>query len=286
MQDKTELSREDYTDPQCPFCTDQYQKEPPVRSVPIGRILTKLDESLGRNDYAEAERLLLYWVREAELGYDLRGEFQLRNEMMGLYRKLGDRDAAMENADRALSLAERAGLTGTVAAATALINAATVRKAFGMAHEAISLFDRAREIYERELPPDDPRLAGLYNNMGLALTDVRSFAEARDCYNRAIAILSASGGNEPETAITCLNLANLEEAEAGLENGAEAIEAELTRARELLETPELPHNGNYAFVCEKCAPTFEYYGHFAYARELTERAKSIYDRNGTVTELL
>ena len=75
MNEKPALSREDYIDPQCPFCTEQYQKEPPVRSVPSARILEKLDEMLARNDYNDAERLLLYWVKEAELGRDLRGHF-------------------------------------------------------------------------------------------------------------------------------------------------------------------------------------------------------------------
>ena len=38
------MEREDYTDPQCPFCTDQYQKEPQVRPIPTSRVLEKLDE--------------------------------------------------------------------------------------------------------------------------------------------------------------------------------------------------------------------------------------------------
>lgn len=278
---KEELSREDYIDPQCPFCTDAYEKTPPVRSIPTGRILEKLDQLLGANDYAGAEQLLLYWLEEASLGRDLRGEFQLRNELMGLYRKLGRGEEAMQNADLALSLADRAGISGTVAHATALLNAATVRKAFGMAKEAIPLFRQAQELYERNLAPNDPRMAGLCNNMALALTDLGSFGEARQCYERAVRILRGGSGNEPEIAVTMLNLANLEEAERGLEDGAEAIESALSQARELLDMPGLARDGNYAFVCEKCAPTFGYYGYFAYAGELEERAKTIYDRNGT-----
>lgn len=276
MNEKPALSREDYIDPQCPFCTEQYQKEPPVRSVPSARILEKLDEMLARNDYNSAERLLLYWVKEAELGHDLRGEFQMRNELMGLYRKLGKKELAMENADRALVLTEEDGIRGTVSEGTALVNAATVRKAFGMASDAIPYFEKARAIYETELKPTDPLLAGLYNNMGLALTDLGRFAEARERYEKAISIMSAVSGGEPETAVTYLNLANLEEAEYGLENAAEAIDSCLSSARELLDRETLKRDGNYAFVCEKCAPTFDYYGHFAYAAELTERAKTIY----------
>ena len=274
--DFSKLEREDYTDPQCPFCTDQYEKEPQVRPIPTARVLEKLDEFFGRNDYAGAERLLLYWLNEAQLGTDERGEFQLRNELMGFYRKQGNEAAATENADRALALAGKIGILQSVAGATALLNAATVRKAFGKPGDAVPLFEKARAVYEAELKPDDPRLAGLYNNMSLALVDLGRYAEARALYQKAISVLSATEGNEPELAVTYLNLANLEEAEKGLENGAEAIETDLETAATYLNAPQ-PQNGNYAFVCEKCAPTFDYYGHFAFAAELTERAKKIYE---------
>lgn len=278
VQEFSKMEREDYTDPQCPFCTDQYEKEPQIRPIPTSRILDKLDDFLSKNDYAGAERLLLYWVDEAGLGHDARGEFQLRNELMGLYRKLGKKEKAMQNADRALALAGEIGLLHSVAGATALLNAATVRKAFGDAAGSIPLFEQARNVYEAELKPDDPRAAGLYNNMSLSLVDLGRFAEARAFYEKAIAILLRTAGNEPEIAVTYLNLANLEEAENGLENGAEAIEAALAAAESYLNAPGQAQNGNYAFVCEKCAPTFEYYGHFAFAAELTERANRIYER--------
>lgn len=277
MPDELKMEREDYTDPQCPFCTDQYQKEPQMRLIPTARVLDKLDEFLGHNDYVGAERLLLYWVEEAQQGVDLRGEFQLRNELMGLYRKLGKETEANENADRALALAGQIGILQSVAGATACLNAATVRKAFGKAAEAIPLFERARAVYETELKPNDARLAGLYNNMALALVDLCRFAEARALYEKAILIQTAAENGEPEAAISYLNLANLVEAEKGLEEGADEIESCLEIAEKLLNTPTLAPNGNYAFVCEKCAPTFEYYGHFAFAAELAERAKQIYD---------
>ena len=33
-----------------------------------------------------------------------------------------------------------------------------------------------------------------------------------------------------------------------------------------------------AFVCEKCAPTFEYYGWFMTAKEIKRRSDEIYER--------
>ena len=55
--------------------------------------------------------------------------------------------------------------------------------------------------------------------------------------------------------------------------------------RSVLETPgalrELPAEerariGYYAFVCEKCAPVFEYYGYFLTADRFRETAEKIY----------
>ena len=56
------------------------------------------------------------------------------------------------------------------------------------------------------------------------------------------------------------------------------IEQCLSLAQELLDVPTLPRSGYYAFVCEKCAPTFDYYGWFFYANELKNRAEEIYER--------
>lgn len=273
------LQPEDYKEPACIFCTDFYQPEKQsVTPVPLSRILAKLDEDLGRNDYAAAERHLAYWMKEAGEGGDLRGLLSLENERMGLYRKLGRKDAAIACAEAALELSERTELGDSVTGATTCLNAATVYKAFGMAETALPYYERARAIYETRLQADDPRLGGLYNNMALALCDLGRFAEARDCYEKALAVMEQAPNGELEQAITQLNLCDLAAAERGLLEAEDEIERRLDAAEKLLETETLPRGGYYAFVCEKCAPTFTYYGRFAYASELEERARSIYER--------
>ena len=57
--------------------------------ISVDRIISKLDGYLDKNDYASAERHILYWLSEAESGQDFRTELLMRNELMGLYRKLG-----------------------------------------------------------------------------------------------------------------------------------------------------------------------------------------------------
>ena len=69
----------DYTDPVCPFDTAQYDKKPRARSIPVDRILAKLDGHLSKNDPESGKRLLLYWLSEARLGGDERGELTVLN---------------------------------------------------------------------------------------------------------------------------------------------------------------------------------------------------------------
>ena len=270
------LRPEDYLEPNCIFCKPEEEQAKPID---LRRCLTRLDEYLGRNDYAAARRHLEYWRAEALANNDLRGLLSVETERMGLFRKLGDEAAANKAVASALELLGRTGLEDSVTAGTTLLNAATVYKRFERAAEALPLYEQARRIYERELPPDDARLGGLYNNMALALADLGSFEEAGRLYEQALGIMAGQEHGALEMAVTELNLANLAEARCGLLEAEAEIEARLDRAWALLERPELPRNGYYAFVCEKCAPTFGYYGRFLDAQELKERAEKIYAGN-------
>ena len=243
--------------------------------ISISRILEKLDGHLGRNDYAAAERHLLYWLSESRGSCDGRTELLIINELMGLYRKLGRESDALEYAHAALSKIHELGVEDQVGSATAYLNAATVYKAFGRAADAIPLFERARTVYERELDDGDSRLGGLYNNTALALVDLGRFAEATELYGKAVAVMKRAAGGELEVAITYLNMASAAEAECGLLDADERIQSYLDGAEAILEAYE-KRDGYYAFVCDKCASVFGYYGRFFYENELKERARRIY----------
>ncbi len=240
------------------------------------RILGRLDEYLDKKDFAAAERHLAYWLSEAEAAGDGRVEMLVRNEQMGLFRKLGRREEALSAVEATLGRIAALGLSGTVGAATALLNAATVYKAFSLAEQALPLFVEAREIYERELDPSDARLGGLYNNMALALCDLRRFPEANELYRRAVSVMERAPRGELEVAITYLNMAEAAECEHGALAADETVRAHLLAARALLDAHTV-RDGYYAFVCEKCASVFDYYGQFAYAAELSARAGRIYE---------
>ena len=271
------LEKEDYIDPACVLCGKPGETET-IQPVPAGRIMEKLREYEDRNDWPAVERHLKYWLAEAEAGRDERGQLMLHNELMGFYRKQGEREQAISHAEKAETLVDRLGMEDTVTAGTTWVNAGTVREAFGDPVGGLVFFERARENYEKNLPENDGRLGGLYNNMALSLAVCGRYEEAMEMFRRAVAVMEKQEHGELEQAITWLNMADAAEAALEPEEAAAETEEYLERAEKLLNTESLPRNGYYAFVCEKCAPVFGHYGYFATETELRKRAEEIHDR--------
>ena len=247
-----------------------------INPIPQQRVLDRMDEYMSRRDYAGAERHLLYWLAEAKQGGDLRGELLVRNELVGHYRKTGERDKAFESADAALALLDQLDFGETISAGTTYVNVATAIGAFGEHERALSLFEKARALYEGSAHTRPQLLGGLYNNMALTCAALGRWDDALSLYDLAMKRMAEAPNGALEQAITCLNMANLVEARDGMEQGEGEIFSLLDRAAELLDTPALPRDGYYAFVCEKCAPTFDYYGWFAEAEKLNGEAARIY----------
>ena len=274
----TPIDKEDYAEPRCLLCEEPYGAEAQIKPVPQQRIMEKVDEYMSRRDYAGVERHLLYWLEEAKLGGDRRGELMIENELIGHYRKTDDREKAFLHAEAALRLLDALGFEGTITAGTTCVNAATAYQAFGEPEKALAVFERARKNYEGIPSVKSALLGGLYNNMALTLVSMGRFSEANALYQKAIETMAKAPHGALEQAITYLNMANAAEEEKGLLDASETIDACLETAQQLLDTPDVPRDGYYAFVCEKCAPTFEYYGWFQAANDLTARARAWYER--------
>ena len=240
------------------------------------RILSALDEFFSRNDYVSAKEYILSCIEESK--DDLKTVLLLKNELMGLCRKCGQKDEAIAAAEGAIAVIAQMGIEENVGAGTTYLNSATVYKAFDMPEKSIELFEKTLEIYKAKLSPNDKRFGGLYNNMALTLVDLKRFDEAYDCYNKALSVMQNTADGAPEAAITYLNIASAVEAELGLEDGEKRINENLEKAIELLDSYK-KRDGNYAFVCEKCASVFGYYGYFAYKKKLDDIARSIYERS-------
>lgn len=270
------LKPEDYLEPSCPLCEDPFRAEPKVKSVPQQRIVEKMDEYMSRRDYQGAERHLLYWLEEAQLGKDLRGELMIRNELVGHFRKTSNQEAAFVHAKRALELLDELGFEGTISSGTTYVNVATAYNAFGRNEESLALFKKAQSVYESVSGIDPSLLGGLYNNMGLVCVSLKRFDEAAGLYEKAMKVMSEVPGGDLEQAITCINMANAVEDELGAEAGEQRINELMDQAYDLLDHSQAPRDGYYAFVCEKCAPGFSWYGFFLQAEELQKRAEEIY----------
>ncbi|MBR3243522.1 MAG: tetratricopeptide repeat protein [Parasporobacterium sp.] len=279
------LKPEDYVEPNCVLCGDPYGVTPEVKPVPQQRIIQKMDEYMSRKDYEGAERHLLYWLEEAKLGKDLRGQLSIRNELIGFYRKRGRKEPAYENIEAALDLLKELGFEGTISSGTTYTNSATAYYSFGEYEPSLLLFEKAKEVYEANERTDPSLLGGLYNNMALTYVGMRQFSDAASLYQKALVLMDTVPGGILEQAITYLNLANLKEAELGMEAAEKEIfdlldkaEEKLEEAARQLDTDEALNEGYYAFVLESCAPTFSYYGYFMTADTLNRRAKEIYER--------
>ena len=264
------------------------------QSIPQQRIIERLDDYMSRRDYAGAERHLRYWLDEALAAGDKRGELMVRNELVGYYRKAGDRQQAFLHAGAAARLVEKLGFENTISAGTTYTNIATAYNAFGENERALEYFGKAVALYEGSPHTDLRLLGGLYNNKALACVSLGRFHEADELYEKALATMSQVENGELEQAITYLNMADAVTARTKAEKGVsteediglhdgyasceEQIDAYIEKALELLDTPSVPRDGYYAFVCEKCAPVFGHYGYFLVDEDLRERAKAIYER--------
>lgn len=267
------IGKEEYWEPRCLLDMGQsFGGQENAKPIPLQRVIGKLDEYTHRRDFEGAERHIGYWLAEARAVGDKRGEFSLLNERMGFYRKQGRRTEAYESAGAALALIGAVG-ADSIGAGTCYVNCGTVYDNFDEPERALSMFEKAREIYEKELPADDPRLGALYNNMGLACAALGRFDAANALFRKALTVME---GVPADQAITWLNMCDALAAERGESEAEEPIQRYLESAARCLDDESAPRDGYYAFVCSKCAPGFDHYGWFAYAGELRKRAERIY----------
>lgn len=273
------INRDDYEEPRCLLKTCELIKDEdePVQMVPITRIIDKLDNCLNKDDYASAERLLLYWEQEAILFKDLKGHLTICNELIGLYRKIGNPEKVIIYINLCLSLLNKLELTDSISAGTTYLNIGTGYKFLKDNKQALIYYQKAEKIYLKVLNQNDYNFAGLYNNMGLAEMDLGLYDDGLNDFFKALKILINNNEQKIDQAITYLNIANLYELKLGLLDGATFIDKYVNKALSILNDPNIIHDGYYAFVLEKCASAIKYYGYFMDANELLERSKNIYE---------
>ncbi|OUO94053.1 tetratricopeptide repeat protein [Cloacibacillus sp. An23] len=257
----------------------------------VSKILAEYDAMLAAGRRREAGEFLSEAADVAAREDDAVSEASLRGELTGYWRVFGEPEKSFASAERALFLLESRGLGESAAYATALLNYATAKTAFRMTDEALALYGRVAEIYEKTVAPGDYRFASLYNNMAQALMRAGRASEALGYFERSLALLSPPE-DAAEIATCRTNMAycltaekKLDEAERSLALAEEIysalpddphlasalscrgqlsyIRGEYARAAEYFaksaETVErfFGRTANYAAACRSCAKSFE-----------------------------
>ncbi len=247
-----------------------------ISKVPIIRVIQKLDELFARNDLESAVELLEYWNNEAQNIGDTRGRLEILNEQIGIYRRTFSRDKALDAVSAALKIIDNENLKSNLSTGTIYVNIATTLKAFGKTLEAMPYYDKAQEIYESYSNVPVFQKAALNNNRASAFTELGDFKAAEQCYLAAIDMLKYNTEYFGEIAVSYVNLAHLYEDMARIDTD---IFATMEKAWQYLTHPNTSRDGNYAFVCTKCAPSFGYFGLEDKEEFLIKEAERIYERS-------
>ena len=259
-------------DRSCSSCSKESYK-----TVPLGRIFEKLDECFSKNDLYSAGRLLDYWENEARALHDLRGLLEILNEKIGYYRRTNEKEKAFAAIEEAFELIDGRGIGDRISIGTIYVNGATTMKAFGHANEAMYYYRKAEEIYHSTAISDnDYRFAALYNNWSSACKDVGDFERSEELCFKAIDILKQKDTYNGEIAVSLINIAHLYYDKSPFD---ERIYQLIDEAWERLMSKSNVRDGNFAFFCSKCYPSFGFFGYFEREAELKALTEKIYAGN-------
>lgn len=247
-----------------------------MAKISVRNFINELDMFFAKEDLQGARLCMLEWRNRAADSGDKSGELTVLNEMIGFYRQTKEETEGMAAIKDAFSLIDELGIKNSPSAATIYLNGATTMKSFGKSAEAMEYYNITLENYRTNLDKNDPLVAGLYNNMALALQDLREYAKAENYFLKAMEITEKNEKNELETAVSLVNLAHLY---YEIDNEDGRVNTLMEKALGILENPEFYGYNKYAFTCRKCAPSFGFFGFFLAEKHLNERADKIYARS-------
>lgn len=245
----------------------------------INRFFAELDSYFEKNDTAGVDAYLTASLQTAKEEEDYAAYISICNEMIGFYRSVSAFEKAYTAAEDVLLLMEELKLEDSEHFATTLLNAATAYSAGGDLTQALRLYRQAMQIYERILPADDYRWAGLYNNMSIMLEKAGEDREAVECAKKALAIIEKQEGGEAQTATTLTNLALVyfklsenDEAKSCLARAIALFEKDANALNE-------HYSGALAGMGEACFRDGEYEKALSYYERALEDVKRHYGEN-------
>lgn len=228
----------------------------------------ELDSYFEKNQVEKIDGFLTASLEQAKEEEDYAAYISICNEMIGFYRSVSAFQKAYVAAEDVLLLMEELKLEDTEHFATTLLNTATAYSAAGDYAQALRFYRQAVQIYERLLPAEDYRWAGLYNNMSIMLEKAGENREAMDCAKKALAIIEKQEGNEAQTATTLTNLALVY---FKLSENEEAKSC-LSRAIALFEQGEGAPNEHYSGALAGMGEAYFRDGEYEKSLDIYERA--------------
>lgn len=234
----------------------------------IDAFFEELDSYFEKNQVEKIDGFLTASLEQAKEEEDYAAYISICNEMIGFYRSVSAFQKAYVAAEDVLLLMEELKLEDTEHFATTLLNTATAYSAAGDYAQALRFYRQAVQIYERLLPAEDYRWAGLYNNMSIMLEKAGENREAVDCAKKALAIIEKQEGNEAQTATTLTNLALVY---FKLSENEEAKSC-LSRAIALFEQGEGAPNEHYSGALAGMGEAYFRDGEYEKSLDIYERA--------------
>ena len=228
----------------------------------------ELDSYFEKNQVEKIDGFLTASLEQAKEEEDYAAYISICNEMIGFYRSVSAFQKAYVAAEDVLLLMEELKLEDTEHFATTLLNTATAYSAAGDYAQALRFYRQAVQIYERLLPAEDYRWAGLYNNMSIMMEKAGENREAVDCAKKALAIIEKQEGNEAQTATTLTNLALVY---FKLSENEEAKNC-LSRAIALFEQGEGAPNEHYSGALAGMGEAYFRDGEYEKSLDIYERA--------------
>jgi len=239
--------------------------------IDVAIILNKYDELLNKNQIKEAGEYLEAEIKNAIAENDTFTEMTLHNEVVSFHRRTGEQAKAVAAINEILQLLEKLEIKSSVVGANMYLNCATTLNFFKRTADSLPLFERAFEAYINNIPENDYRFAGFYNNYALALYETENYDEALRYFRKALNILSLYKGNDSEIALTFCNLSHLFEKI----NDEEMKERCLQSAFLSLRDYDGEINNNFILHCEKCLEAFRFFKKDDFSKEIEAKLAEI-----------
>lgn len=173
------------------------------------QIFEQTDRFFEKNDIQGARLFLESQLESAETNSDLPAVLIICNELGGLYRSLELYDKGLSVYAKAEQAIHDLHLTNTENHATTLVNYATLNAVAGNSKDALDMFTRASQIFERCGITGEYRIAALYNNISILYQNLQNWDLALCYLNKALNILESLPDCESEKATSYTNMAQI-----------------------------------------------------------------------------